>query len=251
VAGPLPLHRVRAVNTVAESENKIHDDRVAAQYGFRGGLVAGSTVYGYMAAPIAASMPEWLERGSMKLRLIEPFYDGDEVVVRTEVDAEGSIRVGAERPDGTVCAQAAGKIRRDLRTAPAPFAEAPLPAMEQRVAATRGTLVPGAALGTVVLRLDTADPGRLLQLSNDILVRNFRLAPWIHTASEIDNWGVVNPGDEISVRGRIHDRFDRKGHELVVLDVMLIASGGRLVETVRHTAIYRVRAIMNGTEERT
>jgi hypothetical protein len=251
VAGPLPLHRVRAVNTVAESENKIHDDRVAAQYGFRGGLVAGSTVYGYMAAPIAASMPGWMERGSMKLRLIEPFYHGDEVVVRTEVDAEGSIRIGAERPDGTVCAQALGTIRRDSRAAPAPCAEALLPAMEQRVAATRDTLVPGAVLGTVVLRLNTADPGRLLQLSNDILVRNFRLAPWIHTASDIDNWGVVNPGDEVSIRGRIHDRFDRKGHELVVLDVMLIASGGRVIQTVRHTAIYRVRAIMNGTENQT
>jgi len=29
---------------------------------------------------------------------------------------------------------------------------------------------------------------RLLQYSNDILARNFRLGPWIHTASEIENW---------------------------------------------------------------
>jgi len=247
VAGLLPLHRVRAVNTVAQSENKIHDDRVAAQYGFRGGLVAGTTVYGYMTAPLAAAVPEWLERGSMKLRLIEPFYDGDEVLVRTEVDVDDAIRVAAERTDGTVCAQAAGMIRRDSRTPPAPYAEAPLPSMEQRAAATRDTLAPGAALGTVALRLDACDHGRLLQLSNDILVRNFRLDPWIHTASVVDNWGLVSTGDEIAVRGRIHDRFDRKGHELVVIDVMLIATGGRVIQTVRHTAIYRVGAIMNAT----
>jgi acyl dehydratase len=242
VAGPLLLHRVRAVNTVAESENKIHDDRIAAQYGFRAGLVAGTTVYGYMLSPIAESAPAWLEHGSMTLRLIEPFYDGDEVTVRAEVDDDGSIRVTAERADGTVCAQATGLVRRDSRTAPVAYAEAPLPAMEQRLTAARDTLVPGALLGTVKLRLAAADPGRLLQLSNDILVRNFRLAPWIHTASEVDNWGVVKVGDEIEVRGRIHDRFDRKGHELVALDVMLLASGGRLIQTVRHTAIYRLRS---------
>lgn len=245
--GPIPLHRVRAVNTVAQSENKIHDDSVAARYGFRAGLVAGTTVYGYMTAPLARARPEWLERGSMKLRLIEPFYDGDDVVVRTEVDADGAIRVGAERTDATLCAQAAGTIRRDSRTPPALYAEATLPSMDERAAATRDSLAPGATLGTVTLRLDASDHGRLLQLSNDILVRNFKLDPWIHTASEIDNWGLVNTGDEIAVRGRIHDRFDRKGHELVVIDVMLIASGGRVIQTVRHTAIYRVRAIMNAT----
>ncbi len=137
-------------------------------------------------------------------------------------------------------------------TAAAPLAwlpEAPLPPMEQRAAATRETLVPGAALGTVTLRLDTVESGRLLQLSNEILVRNFRLGPWIHTASEVENWSAARAGDEIAVRGRIHDRFDRKGHELVVVDVMLIASGGRLVQTVRHTAIYRLRAIMDAAKE--
>lgn len=241
MTGSLPLHRVRAVNTVVQSENKIHDDQVAAKYGFRAGLVAGTTVYGYMTAPIAAAMPEWLERGSMKLRLIEPFYDGDEVIVRADVDDQEAIRVTAERPDGQVCAQATGNIRHDSRTAPAPYAEAPAPPIDQRPAGTRDTLVPGALLGTLVLRLDTADPGRLLQLSNDILVRNFRLEPWIHTGSEIDNWGVAQAGEEITVRGRIHDRFERKGHELVAIDVMLLASGGRPIQTVRHTAIYKVR----------
>ena len=49
LAMALPL-RIRAVNTAADSENKIHNDAIAAEYGFRGGLVPGVTVYGYMAA---------------------------------------------------------------------------------------------------------------------------------------------------------------------------------------------------------
>ena len=75
------IHRVRAQNVATESANKIHDDQVAAKYGFRGGLVPGVTVYGYMMVPIVEMAPEWLERGSMALRLIEPFYDGEEVLV--------------------------------------------------------------------------------------------------------------------------------------------------------------------------
>ncbi len=44
----LPAHTLKGYNDAAESANKIHDDRVAAQYGFRGGLLPGVTVYAYM-----------------------------------------------------------------------------------------------------------------------------------------------------------------------------------------------------------
>ena len=40
----LPPHTLRAHNDAAASANKIHDDAVAAQYGFRGGLVPGVSV---------------------------------------------------------------------------------------------------------------------------------------------------------------------------------------------------------------
>ena len=41
-------YRVRAFNTAAASENKIHDDTVARRFGFSGGLVPGVEVYAYM-----------------------------------------------------------------------------------------------------------------------------------------------------------------------------------------------------------
>lgn len=40
---PLPEFRVEARNTSANRENRIHDDAVARQYGFRGALVPGVT----------------------------------------------------------------------------------------------------------------------------------------------------------------------------------------------------------------
>jgi len=50
----LPLNTVRANNTSSASENKIHDDSVARQYGFSGGLVPGVDIYAYMTHPVVA-----------------------------------------------------------------------------------------------------------------------------------------------------------------------------------------------------
>ncbi len=243
---PLAPHRVRAINTAPDSENKIHDDRIAAAYGFRGGLVPGVTVYGYMTVPIVEFAPKWLERGAMQVRFQEPFYDGDAVVVRAEINDDTSIRVTAEREDGTVCGTGIATVRAESGPVPDHLPEHPLPRMEDRPAPSRDNLIPGSPLGTVVEKLDFGDDARsrqaiLLQFANEVLVRNFRLGPWIHAASEITNWSAARHGDEISARGRIHDCFERKGHEFVVFDVMLIANGDRLVQTVRHTAIYRPR----------
>jgi len=238
------IHRVRAQNIAVESDNKIHDDQVAAKYGFRGGLVPGVTVYGYMTVPIVEMAPDWLERGSMTLRLMEPFYDGEEVVVRAEAGEDGSIAVAAGREDGTVCARGSASIRKPSLPAPARLPEHPLPAMDQRAAPSSDNVIPGALLGTVMERLDLSGRSyseRLLQYSNDILARNFRLGPWIHTASEIENWAVAREGDKLSARGRVLERFDRKGHEFVVVDVTIV-EGERLIQTVRHTAIYNPRS---------
>src|SRR4051812_14593576 len=81
------VYRVRARNTATDSENRIHDDATAARYGFRGGLVPGITVYGYMTVPVVAAFGRaWLERGAMQIKFIQPIYEGDEVIVRTVID---------------------------------------------------------------------------------------------------------------------------------------------------------------------
>jgi hypothetical protein len=43
------------------------------------------------------------------------------------------------------------------------------------------------------------------------------------------------------VRGRVAERFERKGHRFVVLDILVVAGGARMVQHVRHTAIYELR----------
>lgn len=268
----LPVYRVRARNTSVESENKIHDDRVAAEYGFRGGLVPGVTVYAYMTVPIVEAFgPGWLESGSMQVKFHQPFYEGDEVAVYAEVDRESEpvkVAVRAERDDGTVCATALATV--DDRTEwlgearIERYPQAELPDYETRPAATRDAIVIGAPLGTLKERIELADrtqlealgerldvyygagavahPFTLLGLANKVLMHNFRLGPWIHAASDLINRSAARDDEEIAVRGRVADCFERKGHEFIVLDLLLVADETRVVQQVRHTAIYRPRA---------
>ena len=263
----LPLYRSRARNTAAQSENKIHDDRVAAQYGFRGGLVPGVTVYGYMASAVVQELSlEWLARGSMQIRFRQPFYESDEVQVVTQASG-GCLEVTASQQDGTVCATGSATLDSQLIWTD-DLAEHPLPDPADRPQPARDSFSPGAPLGTLRITLDLTDtafleslgfdtqaepaaiyrgpdgaahPAMLLGLANRVFVRNFLLGPWIHVSSDLTNFGVARHGDQITVKGRIQDCFERKGHELVALDLSLSANDNRPIQIVRHTAIYRPR----------
>jgi hypothetical protein len=245
----LPL-RVRAVNTAADSENKIHHDAVAAEYGFRGGLVPGATVYGYMAAAAIEHFGlEWLDRGAMDVRFLKPVYQGDELIVTVGAGDDGRARIdagGSASADAWIHSGAPGDATRHTDT--------PV----ERRAASRETLAPGIHLGTLVRRLDLAQsrvsapldpfigpegrahPAVLLSLANEVLMNNYELGPWMHTASVVRNFSSARDGELIRVRARIEDRFERKGHEFVALDVEVIGED-RVIGEVRHTAIWRPR----------
>ena len=272
-SGPLPVYQVRARNTAVDSENKMHDDTTAAQFGFRGGLVPGVVVYAYMTVPIVARFGSaWLERGALQVKFHQPFYDGDPVAVRAEVDADAEpikVAVRAEREDGTACATALATVGDPTTWLGEPglaaYPEHPLPEFATRPAATRDAIVSGAPLGTLEETIGVADaalleqlderlpiyagaaalahPFTLLSLANHALMQNFKLGPWIHVASDLINHSAARAGDRVAVRGRIADRYERKGHEFVVLDLLAVANGHRVVQQVRHTAIYRPRGL--------
>lgn len=265
----LPAYVVRARNTSADSENRIHDDSVASRFGFRGGLVPGVTVYGYMTVPVVARFPEWLERGTMSVRFLQPFYDADEVTVHATAANHSTgcdLRVDAIRSDGTVCATATARVDVSDKQIPPrarDYPEAALPDRDSRPAALSERLEPGTVLGSLLEQVDleasqslleqiaeklpcyrgvnaVAHPTYLLGLSNEVFLRNFKLGPWIHAASEVTNWSTVRSGEMIRVRARVASCYERKGHHFAELDV-LIASGDRIVQQVRHTTIYRPR----------
>jgi hypothetical protein len=281
--------RIRAVNTAADSENKIHDDRVAAQYGFRGGLVPGVTVYGYLAAAVLAHFGEpWLTHGAMDVRFYQPVYEGDEALVTLALDPDspGRVRVDVHVNEAG-CASAVawlnetGEAATALHHPASGRTEAPV-----RRTPTVETLAPGTVLTPLSQPLDLAQfgisapldpsvvlpgnpsarfahPAVLLALANEIFLKNYELGPWIHSSSEVRKFSAARDGEHLYTSARVEDRFERKGHEFVVLDVVIAglvsnASGIvgdasevgnvapaqtnlRMVERIRHTAIWRPR----------
>jgi len=247
--------RIRARNTAPDSENRIHDDHTAAAYGFRGGLVPGFTVYGYLTVPVIRRFGiDWLAKGGMRVRFLEPIYEGEEVVT-----AFSDNLASAYQEDGTVCAT--GEVFWTQNEAPsgAWYPEEELPA--ERPPASPASLAPGRILGTVRANLSLPDhaflamqdealslyqegilhPAALLSLSNQVLIQNVKLGPWIHVASDLRHFSLARDGDQLAARARVEERFERKGHQFVVLDILVIAGGERIIQQVRHTAIYEPR----------
>ena len=259
---------VKARNTSAHSENKIHDDTTARALGFRGGLVPGVTVYAYLTFPVVSAFGEaWLDRGTASVRFASPIYEGEEVTLRTADGADDSLEVSALNPAGQCCAVLTARLGGE--GAPAWPSAVPrltsLPADAARPPATREVLERLDVLGSPEVVHDEraaaeylesiADtspiyggprgrvhPSVVLKQANQALSRNVRLGPWIHVGSEVWHVGAARVGDRLVMLGRVHRLFERKGREFVELDLLLTADGARPVARVRHTAIYTLSA---------
>ncbi len=106
-----------AFNTAASSDNKIHDDTVARQFGFRGALVPGVEVYAYMAhMPVARWGRAWLENGQMDCRFLKPVYDGAVARV-TSIEQNDELELCVES-GGERCRMGHAFIPSDQRPAP-------------------------------------------------------------------------------------------------------------------------------------
>lgn len=267
--------KVVAHNTATQSQNKIHDDEVARQYGFRGGLVPGVDDYAYMAhVPVALWGLDWLERGTLDARFRSPVYEGDEVEVRPgaleRTEAGESFTLELVDPSGAVCATGTATLppadaaspavvspHRSLGALPDPAPEASPESLAVGRAFDLPTR-PVTADGQERYRADVRDdlalygaegvahPGWLLRLANRILAGNVALGPWIHVSSEVRNLSLARFGDQIGGRATVTAEWEHKGHRFVTLDVTLLAvdtdaSTERPVASIAHTAIYRPR----------
>jgi acyl-coenzyme A thioesterase PaaI-like protein len=85
-----------------------------------------------------------------------------------------------------------------------------------------------------------AHPGWLLRFANSILVANVVLGPRIHTESLKHHHVEDADGDRVETRALVTDLHERRGHQLVDLDVLQLV-GDRPVARIAHTAIYRLR----------
>lgn len=270
-------YAVLAHNFAADSDNKIHDDEVAAAYGFRGGLVPGVAVLAYMSRPVVEALgEEWLGCGGMAAKFLQPVYDGDRVTASAAVEGSGlklELRDSAQQ----LCAVGEAYAGPGSATTQEPGAEpagqealadrypvAPLPPHDARLPPAVGSMPVGSAVGTLSVAdearrshsvaadryRDTSalyaaagsplHPAFLADRANSLLSANIALGPWIHTQSRMHFHRVLRPSDSMTLRGRYLAAYEKRGHHIVELDLALF-SEGEVAATIVHTSIVRPR----------
>jgi len=262
----LPRYQVRTHNASTQSENRMHSDDVARQFGFRGGLVPGVTVFAHMTQPLVAHYGEaWLARGTAEVRFDKPAYEGELLSVNTRETGNDTHEL--------ICTNEAGMELARMRAAlpataapPDPRGDiAPAPPQAERVTVTWELMEigkPFPALAWTPTRDDNLvwcndcrdelplyregtapllHPGFILRQANHVLRTRFILPAWIHAASRITFFEALRVGPAYEVRAIPEEKWIRKGHEFVRLQVA-VRCGQRTVAEVSHTAIFRPRA---------
>ena len=260
ITGMTPTsYTVRARNLAPDSDNKIHDDEVARQFGFTGALVPGVEVFAYATQPFAAAWGEqFLSRGVMDMRFRRPVYDGEDVTV--EVKDNDGYDVSLLGPDGEVralghaaLADVVGPVDAS-RHVETPMAASPPPADETSLAVgthlgtVREQVTPDGhaaylhGIGeTLPLYQQFVHPGALLRMVNAVLFRNVALGPWIHTGSSCRYLAPAPVPTTLTAHGVVTDRYERNGKAYVRFDALVLA-GERPVVEVDHVAIYDLGA---------
>ena len=269
-ATPELMRTVTAHNDATDSGNPMHDDAAARALNFKGGLVPGINVAGYMTHPLVSHFgAQWLSSGTMQVRLRRPVYAGEVVNVSAELRSgdggQDVLEVHVSNPAGEVCAVGLGAMHSvgvvdnvpatpiaEFRALPAARWPAERADFEREV--TLGSIdacfEPGEANAYLNAMQDdhqdykdgVTHPAWLLRQANIIVDRNFDVGPWIHVSSEVRNFAPARIDERVEIRAQVVDLFEKKGHQYADLDVALLAEGDpeRPLMRVLHRAIYKM-----------
>lgn len=251
-------YHVTAKNYSEASENRIHSDDVARRYGFRGALVPGVAVYGYLTHPLVERFGErWLSDAASEVRFLKPAYDGERLEISLD-DETHDLTARCVNPAGELLAVLSTRLSDLPPVADQAIFDGPTKPSE-RVPMDWDSVVPGQVFATWhwqvtedandAFRHQVADdleiyrfaahPHGLLQVANRALVREYVMPAWIHVGSEIHARAMPRVGDTLAVRAAVADKWERKGHQFVKLYLAYLRDSEITTEVV-HTAIFRV-----------
>jgi acyl dehydratase len=256
----MKMYETTAHNHSHASENRIHADDVAQKYGFRGGLVPGVAVFGYMTHPLVTELGGgWLGHGILNVRFLKPAYDGDRLRMKLETrDGVHAVTCRNDRDEllaelslttpGTLPAPDA-RFRLPAPAAKPPRVEISTEAIDIGVPFTPFRQTPSAEDNRTyaervnddheLYRQGVLHPHLLQHWSNLALVQRFVMPAWIHVSSEMRFRKTLHVGDPVDIRAVPIEKWERRGHEFVKLYVAYVVNGEPATE-VFHTAIYRV-----------
>jgi hypothetical protein len=273
VGSSLPVYKVVARNYGAAHANKIHSDAGAAEHGFAGALVPGVAMYAYLTRPLVDALgKDWLARGAMSAKFIQPIYDAD--LVRAEAKVTGveplSVELQLLNSENKPCAIGVATIPVETQN----FASLPpdprnyplraLPPENARWPATTAAVKVGDVFGSLEFTLDLAAQSEFLEnmvddlplyrganavchpafwiaQANEIFMQNFALGMWIHTSSETLHYALARDGERLTMRGRVIETSERRGHEIVTAALAIFGEAHRVIATIKHSAIIRLK----------
>lgn len=255
------LYEVQTFNDAEASENRMHSDEIAQQFGFEAALVPGVTVFGHMTyLAVKEHGDAWFSGNRVSTRFISPAYDRDVLTIEHEPDQDG----------GEITCIDIGKrllARLNYRREPAPapqeaFAIPPAESAGERPPISWDVIEIDAPAPAHRFETTEADniklseqihddlalyrgadgflhPFRLLRECNAAFVRSFILPAWIHVGSDITFHSPVRTGDEVEVRMVPRRKWEKKGHEFVTLYIAFLVDDEVRAE-VDHTAIFKI-----------
>lgn len=270
----LPTTSIVARNFAEDSSNKIHSDEVAASYGYKGGLVPGVGVYGYMTIPVAEALgSEWLAHGTMTGKFIHPVYHGETVTVTARVVSVDPIRITVSvlNDAGQLCAVGEASLppkHAGIDISQYPYR--PLPEAGKKLSISLDELAADTPLGSLDVSQEYCNeqgesgnfldelgdpldiykgedgfphPALITQKANRLLIENVNLGPWIHTASDVKYYDLPESDEPLFLHGHVAHSYTKRGHDIVVLDLAMLGDKERPIAHLTHTAIVRPHKI--------
>jgi hypothetical protein len=258
-------YQVRTHNPSTQSENRMHSDDVARQFGFKGGLVPGVTIFAHMTQPLVARYGKaWLARGTADVSFGKPAYEGELLSIHIAGIADGRHTLTCVNPQGVELARMHATLPTAPATADARGNIAPAPPQLTRPTVTWDLMEIGKPFPALAWTPTTEEhlewcrtchddlplyrdgaapllhPGLILRQANYVLRKRFIIPAWIHAASRVTFFDALRAGCAYEVRAIPEEKWNHKGHEFVRLYVALRREQ-RTVAEILHTAIFRPR----------
>jgi hypothetical protein len=262
----LPEHRIKASIVDDDSSNRIQDDEYARRYGFRAGLVPGTSVFAYMSRPLVELMGrDWLERGSAEVHFFRPICEGEEIRVSGTVgsvtnDGSVSLDYKAINHQGVTCGIGIAKLPTVASASePSPDNYPPGRAKIHRPISLESLQV-GEALTPLTTEFTwnvhwqycrktirdhhllyerIMHPGWLASRGSQIMAQNYAIPAWIDVSTYVQNFHLLEEECTVETRGRVYDKFERDGDHFINLD-LAVFSPKHCLATIRYTAIFHI-----------
>jgi acyl dehydratase len=247
--------------------NIIHSSEGAAQYGYKGPLVGGVTVYGWAIPAVLQTLGEtWLESGWADVAFRKPVYPGDEMTVDVVPTGDTTAALEMKNQDGAVCLSAnlgmgtpgfaSDYVLPSRRMAEPEPVDRPQLTMES--APVGSDLRPMAVPYRLADARDYASdkqrdpdprwsepggrihPGWLAAQMTPLIHHSYNYGPAIHARSQIQNLRPALLGQTVTVAGHFLQAYERKGHHYGVVDGVILGEDGSELCYIRHTTIFEV-----------